>query len=236
MRHQHQICLLPLLLAALLNAPIAPSTAAASSQRVICIDPGHPSEVGRGASGRHITELHAAWVVALKLRADLEKRGYKVVMTKQSEGEFVRNRARAETANAAGADLMVRLHCDSGSGSGIACYVPERQGLSEGTRGPSQSIIDRSMAMGRTFHAALIKSLHGALIDRGLLPDTATKVGGKQGALTGSVFSHVPVVLIEMCVLSNRHDDAFMASSAGQDKVAKALADAVDAALANVPE
>ncbi len=201
---------------------------------VICIDPGHPSEVGRGAHGRHTTEIHIAWVEALKLRTILEKRGYHVVMTKTSENQFVRNRARAETANDAHADYMVRLHCDAGAQSGIASYVPEQTGVSQGVRGPSRQVIEDSVRMGKTFHAALIKSLAGKLLDRGLLPDSASHVGAKQGALTGSIFSHVPVVLVEICVLTNLHDEKFISSKSGQDAVAIALADAVDAALDRV--
>src|SRR5208283_4615005 len=63
---------------------------------VVCIDPGHPSEVGRGASGRVTTELHMNWVVALKLRDILKDQGYTVYLTKRSENQFVRNHDRAE--------------------------------------------------------------------------------------------------------------------------------------------
>lgn len=199
---------------------------------VICLDPGHPSEVGRGAAGRRITEIAAAWRVALRVKALLEQAGARVVLTKQAESQFVRNRARAETANRAGADLMVRLHCDSAGGSGFAVYVPEKPGFSEGARGPSPEVIRASMAAAKTFHAELARHLRGVLSDRGLLPDTATHIGAKQGALTGSVFSKVPVVLVEMCVLSSPRDDAFLASEAGQEKMATAIAAAALAAVA----
>lgn len=198
---------------------------------VVCIDPGHPSEVGRGTTGKHITEIQAAWRVALKLKTLLEKQGIRVVLTKQSEEQFVRNRTRAEIANRAHANLMIRLHCDSDAGSGIATYAPDRQGVSAGVRGPAQSVIRVSQVAARAFHSAMIAALQGALIDRGLKPDTETAVGGKQGALTGSVFSQVPVVLVEMCVLTNPHDEAFIDSDSGQWRMARALAAGVDAAL-----
>src|SRR4051794_26983269 len=84
--------------------------------QTVCIDPGHPSEVGDGTRGKKLTEMHANWVDAVLLKRGLETKGIKVVMTKPSEKQFARNRARAETANAARADLMVRLHCDSAAG------------------------------------------------------------------------------------------------------------------------
>src|SRR5438093_3445780 len=77
---------------------------------VIGIDPGHPSEVADGADLRNgVTEVHVAWVVAIDLRAELERLGYKVVMTKTSEMQMVRNVERAEVGNRAHAALMVRL-------------------------------------------------------------------------------------------------------------------------------
>jgi N-acetylmuramoyl-L-alanine amidase len=104
-------------------APFAPALAAP----VICIDPGHPSEVGRGTQGRHLTEIQAAWQVAKKLQAVLIARGYRTVLTKRSEEQFVTNKARAETANQINATLMVRLHCDADAGSGLAVYAPDRR-------------------------------------------------------------------------------------------------------------
>lgn len=198
---------------------------------VVCIDPGHPSEVGRGTQGRHITEIQAAWIVAQKLRATLIQRGFTVVMTKTSEYEFVRNRARAETANDAHADYMIRLHCDADAGTGIATYAPDRQGVSDGRRGPSQSVIASSQSMAKVFHRVMIASLHGTLKDRGLLPDTSTAVGGKQGALTGSIYSKVPVVLVEMCVLTNPKDEQFILQPQNQQLLANAMANGIQAAL-----
>jgi N-acetylmuramoyl-L-alanine amidase len=45
--------------------------------------------------------------------------------------------------------------------------------------------------------------------------------------LTGSIFSRVPVVTIEMVVLSNKQDAKFIKAERGQAKMAKAIADGV---------
>jgi N-acetylmuramoyl-L-alanine amidase len=221
--------------AMLLGLVISPGTAAtpeaAGPAYTICIDPGHPSEVSRGTTGKHITEMQAAWDVALKLRAVLIARGMNVVMTKQSEGQFVRNRDRAEIANNAHADYMIRLHCDADAGTGIAVYAPDRQGLSDGVRGPAISVIYNSQVMGSAFHGELIRSLNGDLKDRGFMSDTKTAVGAKQGALTGSIFSAVPVVLVEMCVLTNPADEQFILQQKNQELLAEAMANGIQAAL-----
>ena len=197
----------------------------------VCIDPGHPSEVGSGTHGKKITEIQAAWKVANLLKKELEANGIDVVMTKKSEKQFVKNKDRALTAYRAHADLMVRLHCDSVAGSGFAVYIPKKQGKAQGKTGPSKEVIEASSKLGKIFHTELTKELDGKLKDNGLLPDTATAVGGKFGALIGSIFSEVPVVLVEMCRLSNKKDEAFISSSAGQKTMALALAKATMKAI-----
>lgn len=199
--------------------------------KVVCIDPGHPSEVGVGTQGKRLTELHANWTIAVRLRDLLRKDGYRVVMTKATEKAYVRNRRRSEIANAARADLMVRLHCDASPRPGFAVYYPDRQGTAEGRTGPTAEVLRRTAPLARRFHAALASGLKGELGDQGLMSDVKTAVGGRQGALTGSIFSEVPVVLVEMATITLRHDEVFMLSESGQRRMAEALEAGVKAAL-----
>jgi len=204
--------------------------AAAAARPVICLDPGHPSETSAGtATASGVTENHLNWVVALKLRKLLEARGWKVVMTKSSEGEKVTNRRRAEIANAAGAALMLRLHCDSASARGLAVYFPDRQGKKYGVTGPSRAVIAASRALAKPFYRAAVAALKGYVPSRGVHGESATLIGSKQGALTGSIFARVPVLTVEMVVLNNPTDAAFITAEAGQDRMARALAAGVEA-------
>ena len=91
------------------NVPPVPKVHGSEANgKTICLDPGHPSETSEGckASGGP-TEMHVNWVVAVELSAKLKAAGYKVVITKKSETEYVTNRHRAETANEAGAAILV---------------------------------------------------------------------------------------------------------------------------------
>ncbi len=204
----------------------------ASGKTVICIDPGHISEVGAGTRGKHVTELEIAWQVSLRLKQKLEALGYAVVMTKNSLRQVVTNKERAEVANRAHAVYMVRLHCDASNGSGFASYYPAVKGTAYGVAGPGAMVLKLSADYGRRFHAALAASLKGKLRDNGLKTDAATAVGAKHGgALIGSIYSHVPVVLIEMVVLTNPKDEEFISGAAGQDAMADGLAAGVQAAL-----
>jgi N-acetylmuramoyl-L-alanine amidase len=197
---------------------------ARDSAPVIVIDPGHPSEKGDGARGHGVAEVTAAWEVALRLRDSLAGAGYEVRMTKSAERQLVRNAERAHIANAAGAALMVRLHCDVGSGTGFTLYYPDRKGTAEGRTGPSEEVMTLSRAAALTLDtemAALLSPAH--LRDGGVRGDSRTFVGSQQGALTGSIFSEVPVVTVEMAVLTDRSDARFIGSPEGQVRMAGAI-------------
>ncbi|HEY0172701.1 MAG TPA: N-acetylmuramoyl-L-alanine amidase [Pyrinomonadaceae bacterium] len=202
----------------------------ADARTVVCIDPGHPSEVASGQNVQNGTsEAHVDWAVATKLREALAARGYEVVLTKSSEGELVRNKDRALIANRAGAALMLRLHCDASAARGFAVYYPDRKGRAkDGSVGPGPDVIEGSRRAARAIHAALSEGLRGALADNGVRTDYQTKVGREQGgALTGSIFSEVPVVTIEMVTLSDPGDAEFIKTEEGQRRMAESIADGV---------
>ena len=202
-----------------------------AAKTVVCIDPGHPSEVASGRTMQHGTnETHIAWEVALKLRAELEAKGYAVVLTKSAEDELVRNRDRAVVANRAGAALMVRLHCDASVERGFAVYYPDRQGRTKdgAATGPSAEVVEGSRRAATAIHSGMSDLLKGHLDDNGLRTDYQTKVGREQGgALTGSIFSEVPVVTVEMVVLSDAGDAEFIKREEGQRRMAQAIAEGV---------
>jgi len=220
-----------LLLIALSTACLSQARSARSNP-TIALDPGHPSEVADGTDLRNgIIEVHVAWVVALDVRKALESRGYHVVMTKTSEMQMVRNVERAEIGNRAKAALMVRLHLDASRDSGYALYYPDRVGTAEGKTGPIEEVMRRSKAMAESVHAAMAPVLAGHLKDQGVKGDSKTLVGSRQGALTGSIFSEIPVVLIEMATPTNAHDAAFIGSDSGRAIMVRAIAAGVSRAV-----
>jgi N-acetylmuramoyl-L-alanine amidase len=216
MRFHWIFVLLLITLAPLLAAP------------VVCIDPGHPSERNAGRALQNgLREVDVTWTIAQLLAADLRARGIAVVMTKSRAGEFVTNRRRAEIANAAGAALFIRLHCDTGTGSGYALYYPDRPGHAGGHVGPAAAVRTVSKAAADAVHAGMAADLSILLRDNGIRGDSATFVGRQQGALTGSVFSTVPVVTVEMAVLQHAGDAAFLKREESRARLAGALATGV---------
>jgi N-acetylmuramoyl-L-alanine amidase len=197
---------------------------------VICIDPGHPSEINDGYQKQNgTTETHINWQVAQRLRTLLLNVGYRVVMTKQSENQLVLNVRRAEIANRAKVSLMLRLHCDTGAGTGFRIFYPDRAARDGKVTGPPPTVQRASASAAEAIHGALVDALAADLKDNGVATDRSTAVGKKMGgALIGSIHSKVPVVLVEMVFLNNPKDAAFIKSDVGQQQFAKALAAGVE--------
>lgn len=195
-----------------------------SLPKTIVIDPGHPSETSRGCAHHGLDELQICWDVALKLeKLVTADSSLTVVKSKNAVDTLVTNRQRAEIANAASAAIMIRLHCDSGKGSGCTLYYPDRPGTVQGVTGPSVSVIEQSRRAAMAIQAGLEKNLAGHLRVNPIKTDSVTYVGSKQGALTGSIFSEVPAVVVEMVYLNNASDAAFIGESANQDIMAAAI-------------
>ena len=211
-------------------------TSSGSNQYVVCLDPGHPSENNPGTAVQNgLREVDINWQVGQRLKELLEKTPQiRVVMTKDWLEQEVDNKTRAIIANQKNANLSVRLHCDSGNGrcQGITFYYPDRQGTKDGKTGPSADVIVKSREAANIIHSKTVAKLAGALKDNGVKGESLTFIGSQQGALTGSIYSEVPVVTVEMVFLDNPSDAEFIGNESGQQIVAEALKEGVLAYLA----
>lgn len=106
----------------------------------VVLDPGHSGIDKQGKekdpeTGLYIgdssnpTERKQAWDVAVKIKSMLEAKGYKVVMTKQSESDYVSLKQRAIIANEANAAIAVSIHNTPGQfGGSVAWTTPQKVG------------------------------------------------------------------------------------------------------------
>ena len=212
--------------------PMPPALQAVVNPNLICVDPGHPNTFNAATDMVNGTnENHINWQVSQRLERILKEKGFEVVMTKSAEMQYVENKDRALICNRAGAALAVHLHCESTPGSGFAIYYPDRIGTHDykddpdnGFKGPSKEVMQTSQDFGGMMSGAMRTQLAGVMPSRGLFGDSRTQVGSTQGALTFSIFSQIPTITIEMVVLTNKNDAAFIKSDAGQEKMAQAIA------------
>jgi len=235
------LLLLVLIVAGIRQAQ-APVIAAADGP-TICIDPGHPSETNPGAQLQNgLREVEVTYDIALLLQKILEDELHARVILTRDFREYdpkhprtVTNRRRAEIANAAGADLFLRLHCDTGKGRGFTLYYPDRQATKNGITGPSAAVRQASAQYARGMRDGIAEVLADDLRDNGVKGESATFIGKKQGALTGSIFSEVPAVTVEMVFLSDPGDAKFIGSKDGQARMAKALAAGIRRSAGEAP-
>lgn len=199
--------------------------------QVICIDPGH-SKATVGTTGKRISEYRICWKIGTLLQTALKEHGYTALLTKASAEENVSNVERANIANRAKSDLLIRLHCDADNDHGFATFYPAKPGKIRGKEGPSEEIRNQSHECASRFHSATIEALQGKLKDRGVRTDMQTAVGRKLGgALEGSIYAEVPVILLEMCVLRNQKDEKFILSKEGQKQLVEAMVKGIEAAV-----
>jgi len=219
-------------LPATMSAPALPAAPAPDRARpLICVDPGHPNTFNDGfepVNGTNETRIN--WQVSLRLERLLKEKGFDVLMTRSEEKKFVENKDRARICNN-GAALAVHLHCESTPGSGFALYYPDRTGTYDykndpenGFKGPQAAVIGASRTLAETVAGGMKTALAGVLPSRGVYGDSRTAVGSRQGALTYSILSRIPTITIEMVVLTNKKDAAYIKSEAGQEKMAGAIA------------
>ena len=214
--------------------PVAPPpvTSAKSDQFVVVIDAGHqakgsnvPEPIGpgstttkpavtSGASGS-VTKRPESLVnleVSKRIQKQLEARGVKVIMVRTSQNVNISNAQRAAVANKAGADLLLRIHCDDVTNSsthGLMTMVPAKNKWT----GP---IVAPSARAGKAIHAAALKTT-GAK-SRGITPTAA---------MSGFNWSKVPAVIVEMGVMSNATEDRLLSSPAYQQKLATGISNGV---------
>lgn len=206
-----------------------------SNGYLVVIDAGHQAKgnsakepIGPGASERKakvasgttgvstgLPEYKLTLAVSLKLRDELEARGYQVMMIRESHDVNISNAERAQIANDAGADAFIRVHAngsDDHSQNGILtiCQTsgnPYNGNLYSESRSLSDCVVD-----------AMVKAT-GAKKRSVWETDT----------MSGVNWCQVPVTIVEMGFMSNPAEDEKMATEDYQYQLAKGMADGIDA-------
>lgn len=153
--------------------------------------------------------------IALKLQAELEKRGYTVYMTRTTNDVDISNVERAQYATSVGGEIFIRIHAngsENSSASGALALAPSKNnsyvsGIASESQRLSQCILD-------AYCAKTGMSNQGLLIS-----DT----------MTGINWASMPVTIMEMGYMTNPSDDKNMEDESFQEKMVQGMADGVDA-------
>lgn len=153
--------------------------------------------------------------VALLLRDELTARGYNVIMTRETNDVRLSNQDRARIANEAGADAMIRIHCNSVDASyvrGALCIIQSKSNPYCGSLSGTCSELSNT----------ILKSYCAA---------TGLKNMGIQydDNLTGTNWCQVPNTVLEMGFMSNAAEDRLMGTDTFKQNAARGIADGLDA-------
>ena len=202
-------------------------------KKVIGIDPGHQirgnngtepigpdsstmkTKVAGGTSGvsSRKPEYQLTLEIGLALREELKGRGYKVVLTRDTNDINITNIERAQKLNKS-CDVAIRLHADGAASSvrGVSVLYPSE----------ANPYVASLSADSKRLSECVISSYCSAtgLRNRGL---------SKRDDLTGTNWSTIPVTLLEMGFMTNPSDDSYMASADGQTQMVVGIANGIDA-------
>ncbi|MBQ2985950.1 MAG: N-acetylmuramoyl-L-alanine amidase [Tyzzerella sp.] len=201
---------------------------------VVVIDPGHQlrgdsakepngpgsstmkARVTSGATGvaTKVAEYVMNLNVSLKLKTELENRGYTVYMTRYTHDVNISNKERAEYATSVEADIAVRIHGNGSSNSsvrGAETYAPS-------AKNPYVSHLSKaSISLSRCIIDAYCQAT--GFKNRGVFTSDT---------MTGINWSTVPVTIIELGYMSNAQEDRKMQDETIQNNMVQGIANGID--------
>ena len=217
----------------------------------IVIDPGHGGK-DNGTSGLYGTrEKNINLAIALKLGKLIEKnlKGVKVVYTRKTD-KFIELDKRGQIANKNHGDLFISLHCNStekkpGPARGFEVYLLRPGKTKEAIRIAEyeNSVINmenhpekyKKLTEENLILVTMKNSSNMRYSERfsDILNSTwkaevgIPSRGVKQAGFIVLIGASMPSVLIETGFLSNRRDVKYLKSARGQNKIARAIFDAI---------
>jgi N-acetylmuramoyl-L-alanine amidase len=189
----------------------------------IVIDPGHGGH-DSGAKGVYGYEKDFTLKLGMLLKADMEKRGIKVVMTR-SDDRFITLEDRVKIANKIPHSIFVALHFNYGgsAATGIETYALSPQGTASDYGPRSVDYVAFNGNQRDYENIALATAVHAAVVHRFKMADRGVK-RARWYVLTGL---QKPGILFEGGFVSNANDGRLIAAENFRTELAHTIGDAI---------
>lgn len=169
---------------------------------------------GTAGSFTQIPEYELNLDVSLALQAELENRGYRVVMTRTDNDTAISNAERAVKAYEEGGDIYVRIHANGSEDSGVS-----------GALGMTPSYDNAYVGHLAEESYRLTDCILSAYCRETGFGDLGIQY---HDDMTGINWSQIPVTILEMGFMTNEHDDTAMADEAMRESMVLGIANGID--------